>query len=133
MKIKDRISQCPNKIQIGDKPVLSFALPEFLINMAAIISYNTSEICKNDVVNIRLSSQKPFDKTETPTVGDLMRVFNGQDLPRHMLLFSRISDFLNWFVELEDPDDLEESWDSLSFIAKKWNEWGENQKNSRRA
>ena len=132
--IKECIAESVDVIE--DINARSIALEGFLQTMSAILILDA---------HYRLSADRPIAKIgetkigggkaiEFPDVEDYISVITGGDMIRHTEQYSQLNEFLNWFLDQDepifDPDDedvdIEETlWYSRAFIGKKWNEYAE--------
>ena len=111
-KVKDAIIRSIN----NNSGVPSIEIPNFALSLSAVIVHLTASILEENAPAMAIS-RRPVNR-ET-----MMDVMGGVDMIRHYRAYVQTAAFLSWFFEQDAPNDEEQAWYYLDYVAKKWNEF----------
>ena len=108
-------------MEIGN-PVFPMCLTYFLTNMASILLVDADQRLMQDVPTMTMGKDKfEGQAKEKPTIFDVLSIWNGNDMMRHMGQNMQLQGFLDWFMEQNEPE--EDMWFNMDFLVEKWNQY----------
>ena len=122
-KIKECICDSTEKVsmEIGN-PIFPMCLTYFLTNMASILLVDADQRLMQDVPTMTMGKDKfEGQAKEKPTIFDVLSIWNGNDMMRHMGQNMQLQGFLDWFMEQNEPE--EDMWFNMDFLVEKWNQY----------
>ena len=124
-KIKECITDSMETVDYTrERKGLPLAFPCFLRSTAAILIMDCNQRLNLDYSDAGVWGDKCSGKAKTqPDIRDYVAVLSDNDLARSISQSIQFKDFLNWFIDQDEPENESTSWYDLDFMVDKWNEF----------
>ena len=124
-KIKECITDSMETVDYTEKRKgLPLAFPCFLRSIAAILILDSNQRLSLESYDVQIGDDEYSGKAKThPDVHDYVDVLTGNDLMRGVSQQIQLQNFLNWFIDQDEPEDGDARWYDIPFVLDKWNEF----------
>lgn len=122
-KIKECITDSMETVDYTKRD-LPLAFSWFLRSMATILILDSNQRLSLKSCDVQIWDDKYSGKAKThPDIHDYVDVLSGNDLMRSMSQEMQLQNFLNWFIDQNEPENENTLWYDLDFMVDKWNEF----------
>ena len=124
-KIKECITDSMETVDYTEKRKdLPLAFSWFLRSIATILILDSNQRLSLKSYDVQIGDDKYSGKAKThPDVHDYVDVLTGNDLMRSMSQEMQLQNFLNWFIDQNEPEGGDAQWYDIPFVLDKWNEF----------